>query len=127
MELFLCTQSERESLRDFWRRFIQLRARTPDLTDDAVILAAVNGVRPGPCSSRLARKPPKTITELHKVMEKYIRSDTVVHSKTKALKPQMCPPPRPPQRNQYPRNEPINVNTIDLHKELQMHPPPRPP
>ena len=78
-----------------------------------MILAAVNGVRPGPCSSRLARKPPKTITELHEVMDKYIRSDTVFRSKTEALKPQTHPPLRPPQRNQYPHNEPINVNTIE--------------
>jgi hypothetical protein len=49
----------------------------PDITNDSVIIAATNGVRPGPCASRLTRKPPKNITELHKVMEKYIRSDTL--------------------------------------------------
>ena len=80
MELFTCTQSEREPVRDFWRRFVQLRARTPDITDDVVILAAVNGVRPGPCSLRLTRKPPKNIVELHEVMEKYGRADTVFWS-----------------------------------------------
>jgi hypothetical protein len=64
---------------------VQLKARTPDITYDTVILIAINRVRSGPCSSRLARKPPKTIAELHEVMEKYIRSDTVFHSKTKAL------------------------------------------
>jgi hypothetical protein len=96
MELFACTQADREPLRDFWRRFVQLKARTPNITDDTVILAAVNGVRPRPCSSRRARKPPKTIAELHEVMEKYIRSDIVHCTKTGALRPQVCPPPRPP-------------------------------
>ena len=92
IELFTYTQAKKEPLRDFWRRFIQLRARTANIIDDVVILAAVNGVRPGPCSSRLARKPPKTIVELHEVMDKYIRSDIVFRSKTEALKPQMRPP-----------------------------------
>jgi hypothetical protein len=84
MELFTCTQSEREPLRDFWLRFVQLRARTPDITDDAATLAAVNKVRLGPCSSRLSRKPPKTIADLHEVMEKYSRADTIFRTKTKA-------------------------------------------
>jgi hypothetical protein len=96
MELFTCTQTDREPLRDFWRRFVQLRARTPNITDDIVILTVVNGVRPRPCSSGLARKPPKTIAELHEVIEKYIRLDTVHHTKTDSLRPQVHPPLRPP-------------------------------
>jgi len=64
---------------------VQLKARTPNITNDIVILTAVNGVRLGPCSLRLARKPPKTITELHELMEKYIRSDIVFRSKIEAL------------------------------------------
>jgi hypothetical protein len=51
--------------------------------------------------------------ELNEVMEKYSRADTVFRSKTEALKPQMHPPLRPPQRNQYPRNDAINVNAIE--------------
>ena len=113
MELFTCTQAEREPLWDFWWRFVQLRVRTLDITDDKVILAAVNGVRPVPCSSRLARKPSKTITELHEVMENYIRSDTVHRTKIDALRPQVRPPLSLPQHNQYPRNEAINVNAIE--------------
>jgi hypothetical protein len=88
MELFTCMQAEHEPLRDFWRRFVQLHARTPEITDDLVILATTNGVRSGPCSSRLARKPSKTIVELHEVMEKYIRSDTMHRTKTENLRPQ---------------------------------------
>ena len=77
MELFTCTQSEREPLQDFWRRFAQLRARTLGITNVAVILATINGLMLGLCPSRLATKPPKTITELHEVMEKYDRANTV--------------------------------------------------
>jgi hypothetical protein len=113
MELFTCIQAECQPLRDFWRWFVQLRAKTPDITDDSVMIVATNGVRPGPCAYRLARKPPKHIAELHKVMEKYIISDTVHHSKTEAFRPQNQPPMRLQQRNQYPRNDPINVNTIE--------------
>ena len=87
MELFTYTQSKREPLRDFWQRFVKLRVRTPDITNDAVILAAINRVRLGPCSSRLARKSTKTIAELHEVMEKYSRADTVFRSKTNPQRP----------------------------------------
>lgn len=78
MELFACTQVEREPLQDFWKRFLHLRARTLGITNEVVILAAANGLRLGLCSSRLARKPPKTIAELHEVMKKYSRVDTVL-------------------------------------------------
>lgn len=84
MELFTCKQAEREPVQEYWRRFVHLRARTPGITDEAVILAAVNGLRPGPCSSRLAKKPAKTIAELHEVMEKYSRVDIDFRSKTEA-------------------------------------------
>ena len=46
-------------------------------------------------------------------MEKYIRLDTIYRTKTDALRPQVRPPLRLPQRNQYPRNEAINVNAIE--------------
>jgi hypothetical protein len=113
MELFACIQAERQPIHDFWRRFVQLRAKTPDIADDSVIIVATNGVRLGPCAYRLARKPPKLIVELHKVMEKYIRSDIVHRSKIEAFRPQNQSPMRQQQRNQYPRNDPINVNTIE--------------
>jgi hypothetical protein len=118
MELFICIQAERQPLRDFWRRFVQLRAKTPDIIDDSVIIVATNGVRPGPCAYRLTRKPPKHIAELHKVMEKYIRLDTVHRSKTEAFWPQNQPPTRQQQRNQYPRNDAINVNTSTAAKTV---------
>ena len=120
MELFTCTQAEREPLWDFWRKFVQLRARTPNIIDDAVILEAINGVRLGPCSSMLMQNPPKTIAELHEAKDMYIGSDTILCSKTMALKPQTRLPLWPPQRNQYPRNEPINVNTIESTVDTKM-------
>jgi len=76
MDLFSCKQAKRERLQEYWQRFFHLRTRTSNITDEAVILAAVNSLWPGPCSSRLARKPAKTIAELHKVMEKYGIADT---------------------------------------------------
>jgi hypothetical protein len=131
IELFNCTQQEREPLKEFWRRFVQLRAKTPDITDDSVIIAATNGVRPGPCASRLARKPPRDTAELHEVMDKYIRSDTVHHSKIEALRPHSRPSPVNQQRTRYPRSEPYAVNTIETappqqqrHQQRTQQPPP---
>jgi hypothetical protein len=45
--------------------------------------------------NRLTRKPPKTIAELHEVMEKYSRAETIFCSKTEAQRSQKRPPPRP--------------------------------
>jgi hypothetical protein len=44
IELFNYRQGEREPLQDYWQRFIVIRARTPGISDKAVILAAVSGL-----------------------------------------------------------------------------------
>jgi hypothetical protein len=44
----------------------------------------MSGLRPGPCSSRFARKPGKNIIELHEVMEKYGMADIDFRTKTEA-------------------------------------------
>jgi len=52
--------------------------------DKVDILALVNVLRPGPFSSRLARKPATSVADLHKIMEKYYRVDANFRMKFKA-------------------------------------------
>lgn len=56
MDLFNYKQGEREPLQEYWLRFIQLRACTPNIIDKVVILATVNGQLSRHYSSRLTRK-----------------------------------------------------------------------
>jgi hypothetical protein len=44
MDLFSCKQGESDPLQEYWQRFIQLRARTPNITDKEVIFVIVNGL-----------------------------------------------------------------------------------
>ena len=113
IELFNCKQEEREPLQDYWRRFIQIRARTPGISDEAVILAAVSGLRPGPCSSKFARKPANSIEELHETMERYCRADMDFRAKSDARRSQQRPQPRPQPRESNPRQEQSNVGAIN--------------
>lgn len=95
MELFACKQAERETHQEYWRWFVHLRATTLRITDEAVILIVVNGLRPGPYSSRLTKK----------LAKKYNRADIDLQMKTKAQTTQPRQPPRPQLQNQYPRND----------------------
>lgn len=98
IDLFNCKQGEREPLQEYRRRFIHPRARTPNITNEAVILAIINGLRSRPRSSRLARKLATTVSELHEVMEKYCRADANFRMNSEAQRSQTRPPPRPQQR-----------------------------
>lgn len=113
MELLSCVQGEKEPLQDYWQRFVQARARTLGITNEAVILALVNGLRPGPCSSKLSRKPAKTIAELHNIVDKYARADTDYRAKTEVQRNQYRPQNRQPPREPYPRRDQVAVNNID--------------
>ena len=46
IDWFNCKQAKREPLQEYWRRFIHIQARTPNITDEVVILAAVNCLCP---------------------------------------------------------------------------------
>lgn len=118
MNLFRCKQGEREPLQDYSWRFIRLRAHTPNITDETIILGVVNNLKSGPCSSRLARKPATTVAELHELMEMYCRVDADFRMKTEAQWSQARPLSRPQQSLPHPRRELINVNAID-----NTHPP----
>ena len=40
-EILNCHQGQNEPLREWWRRFIQIKAKTPGISDESVILAAI--------------------------------------------------------------------------------------
>jgi hypothetical protein len=74
-DLHNCKLKDREPLRNFVRRFMQQRSKIPEADDKTTINALIKGLTPGPPSSHLTRKKPKTIDELFHELEDYIVSD----------------------------------------------------
>jgi hypothetical protein len=54
---------------------MQQRPQIPEADDKTMIDALINGLTPGPTTSHLTRKKPKTIDELFHELEEYIMSD----------------------------------------------------
>jgi hypothetical protein len=73
-DLYNCKQKEREPLWNFVRRFMQQRSQIPEADDKTTIKALIKSLTPGPTTSHLTRKKPKTIELFHE-LEEYILSD----------------------------------------------------
>jgi hypothetical protein len=73
--LYNCKQKDREPLRNFVRRFMQQRSQIPEADEKTTINALIKGLTPGPTTSHLTRKKPKTVEELFRELEEYILSD----------------------------------------------------
>jgi hypothetical protein len=54
---------------------MQQRSQIPEVNDKTTIQALIKGLTPGPTTSHLTRKKPKTIDELFHELEEYIMSD----------------------------------------------------
>jgi hypothetical protein len=74
-DLYNCKQKDRVPLRNFVRRFMHQRSQIPEADDKTTIKALIKGLTPGPTTSNLTRKKPKTIDELFHELEEYILSD----------------------------------------------------
>jgi hypothetical protein len=73
--LFQCKQSQGEPLKDYFQRYVQPKARAPNVSDDVAIEAAIKGLRIGPFAAHLAREKPIIIQQLYSEFEKYCKSD----------------------------------------------------
>ena len=75
MDLFQCKQNQGEALRDYFQRFVQLKAKAPNVLENVAIDAAIKGIRIGAFAAHLSWEKPSTIEELYREFEKYCRSD----------------------------------------------------
>ena len=75
MDLFQCKQNQGESLSDYFHRFVQLKAKAPNVLKDVAIEATIKGLRIGAFIAHLAQEKPSTIEELYREFEKYCRLD----------------------------------------------------
>jgi hypothetical protein len=75
IDLFQCKQSQGEPLKDYFQRYVQLKARASNVSDDVAIEAAIKGIRIGPFAAHLAREKPATMQQLYSELNKYYKSD----------------------------------------------------
>jgi hypothetical protein len=74
-ELSLCKQLERETLREYYRKFLTLKSQLPSIDDQIAIHYAISGLRAGVLYSHCIRDSPKNHQELYQLFEKYARSE----------------------------------------------------
>jgi hypothetical protein len=60
-----CDQREKETLMNFYQRFLQLKAQDPKVLDEQVIAQAIKALPAGPLYSHLVRERPKIVLVLY--------------------------------------------------------------
>jgi hypothetical protein len=73
-ELSLCKRLEKETLREYYHKFLTLKSQLPSVDDQIAIHYAISGLRAGVLYSHCIRDPPKNLQELYQLFEKYARS-----------------------------------------------------
>jgi hypothetical protein len=91
-ELSLCKQLEKETLREYYRKFLTLKSQLPSVDDQIAIHYAISGLRAGVLYSHCIRDPPKNLQELYKLFEKYARSEELHQRKVKSQRKPKDPP-----------------------------------
>jgi hypothetical protein len=91
------TQHEKETLPNFYRRFLQLKAQALKVSDDQVIVQASKALRVGPLHSHLVREWPKIVPELYEQFTKFSKSEVQyfykLEQQRKTSKPDEAPMP----------------------------------
>jgi hypothetical protein len=70
-----CAQRDKETLPEFDRRFLQLKAQAPEVSDEQVIKQAIKAQRAGPLHSHLVRERLKIVPELYDQFAKFSKSE----------------------------------------------------
>jgi hypothetical protein len=83
-ELSLCKQLERETLREYYRKFLTLKSQLPSVDDQIAIHYAISGLRAGVLYSHYIRDPPRNLQELYQLFEKYARSEELHQRKVES-------------------------------------------
>jgi hypothetical protein len=91
-ELSLCKQLEKETQREYYRKFLTLKSQLPSVDDQIVIHYAISGLRAGFLYSHCIRDPPKNLQELYQLFEKYARSEELHQRKVESQRKPKDPP-----------------------------------
>jgi TFIIF-interacting CTD phosphatase-like protein len=91
-ELSLCKQQEKETLHEYYRKFLTLKSQLPLVDDHIAIHYAISGLRAGILYSHGIRDPPKNLQELYQLFEKYARSEELHQRKVESQRKPKDPP-----------------------------------
>jgi hypothetical protein len=91
-ELSLCKQQEKETLREYYRKFLTLKSQLPSVDDHIAIHYAISGLRASVLYSHCIRNPPKNLQELYQLFEKYARSEELHQQKVESQRKPKDPP-----------------------------------
>jgi hypothetical protein len=83
-KLSLCKQLEKETLREYYRKFLTLKSQLPSVDDQIAIHYAISGLRAGVLYNHCIRDPPKNLQELYQLFEKYARSEELHQRKVES-------------------------------------------
>jgi hypothetical protein len=83
-KLSLCKQQEKETLREYYRKFLTLKSQLPSVDDQIPIHYTIRGLRAGVLYSHCIRDPPKNLQELYQLFEKYARSEELHERKVES-------------------------------------------
>ncbi|GFS37771.1 hypothetical protein Acr_00g0053840 [Actinidia rufa] len=75
------TKKETESLKDFVKRFNQAVLDVEDPSDKVIIMAMMEGLRPGPLFDSLSKNVPDTLSALQSKADKYIAAEELAEAK----------------------------------------------
>jgi hypothetical protein len=84
-------------LPNFYRRFLQLKAQAPEVSDDQVIAQSIKDLHAGALHNHLVKERPKTVPELYEQFVKFSKSEIQhfrkLEQQRKVLKPDEKPRP----------------------------------
>ena len=83
IDLFNCKQQIKEPLSQYFKRFIQIKAQSPNIQDEVVIIAAIKGLRVGQCASHLAREKPSTMLSFTKSFKNIVSQMMITEKELK--------------------------------------------
>jgi hypothetical protein len=72
-ELSIYRQQEKETLREYYKKFLLLKSQLPSIDDHIAIHYAISGLRAGVLYNHYIRDPPKNLQELYQLFKKYAR------------------------------------------------------
>jgi hypothetical protein len=83
-KLSLCKQQEKETLREYYRKFLTLKSQLPSVDDQIAVYYAISGLWAGVLYNHCIRDPPKNLQELYQLFEKYARSEELHQRKVES-------------------------------------------
>ncbi|XP_057500864.1 uncharacterized protein LOC130784884 [Actinidia eriantha] len=79
--LFTVYQKETEGLKDYVKQFNQVVLEVEDPSDKVVIMAMMEGLRPGPLFDSLSKNVPETLFALQSKTDKYVAIEELAEAK----------------------------------------------